>query len=143
MMKVLVPVDGSETSQRAVDHVIANMQHQKDQADIHLINVQPPLPYGGQASSVVGHSSVDDYHREEGEKCLKAARQKLDGAGVKYHCHIAVGDPAEATVRYAQQHAVDQIVMGTHGRGAVASALMGSVAKEVLAKSSIPVVLVK
>jgi nucleotide-binding universal stress UspA family protein len=143
MMKILVPVDGSEPSQRAVDHVIANMQHHKDQADLHLINVQPPLPYGGQASSVVGHASIDDYHREEGQKCLQAARQKLDAAGVQYHFHIAVGDPAEATVRYAQEHAVDQIVMGTHGRGAVAAVLMGSVAKEVLAKSSVPVLLVK
>jgi nucleotide-binding universal stress UspA family protein len=140
-MKILVPVDGSETSLRAIDHVITKMQPLG--MEVHLINVQPPLPYGGRASAVIGHDNIDEYHREEGLKALKPAQQKLDAAGVEYHCHVAVGDPADVIVGYAQTHGVDQIVMGTHGRGAVASVLMGSVAKEVLEKAHIPVVLVK
>lgn len=140
MLKLLVPVDGSDPSQRAIDHLLTTAQS-KDGAEIHLINVQPPLP--GRAAAAVGHTSVEDYHREEGLKALQAAQQRLDGAGVKYHCHISVGDPAKVIVQYAREHAIDQIVMGTHGRGAVASALMGSVAKEVLASSPVPVVLVK
>jgi nucleotide-binding universal stress UspA family protein len=140
MLKVLVPVDGSEQSQRTIDHLIATAQY-KDGAEIHLINAQPPLP--GRATAAVGHANVEDYHREEGLKALKTAQERLDAAGVKYHCHIAVGDPAKVIVQYAKEHAIEQIVMGTHGRGAVASALMGSVAKEVLADSPVPVVLVK
>ena len=143
MLKVLVPVDGSEISQRAIDHVMKNAENYKDKADLHLINVQPSLPFGGHVSSVVGHSTVEDYHKEEGEKALQAVRQKLDAAGIGYHCHIAVGEPAEVIVHYARQHAIEQIVMGTQGRGAVASALMGSVARDVLANSPVPVVLVK
>lgn len=140
MLKVLVPVDGSEPSQRAIEHVIDTPQY-RDGAEIHLINVQPPLP--GRAAAAVGHANVEDYHREEGLKQLQPTQQRLSAAGVKYHCHIAVGDPSKVIVQYAQEHAIDQIVMGTRGRNAVASALMGSVAKEVLAGSHIPVVLVK
>jgi nucleotide-binding universal stress UspA family protein len=140
-MKILVPVDGSETSLRAIDHVIAKMQQLG--VDVHLMNVQPPMPYGARASAVIGHDNIEEYHREEGLKALQSAQQKLDAAGVKYHCHIAVGVPADVIVEYAKTHGIDQVIMGTHGRGAVASALMGSVAKEVLTKAHIPVVLVK
>jgi nucleotide-binding universal stress UspA family protein len=140
MLKVLVPVDGSDQSQRAIEHLLTTPQY-KDGAEIHLINVQPPLP--GRAASAVGHTSVEAYPREEGLKALQAAQQSLDAAGVKYHSHIAVGDPDKVIVHYAREHGIEQIVMGTHGRGAVASALMGSVAKEVLASSPVPVVLVK
>ncbi len=142
MLKLLVPVDGSDASQRAIDHLRDTPQY-RDTADIHIINVQPPLPYGARASSVIGQDNVEEYHREEGLKCLERSRQALDAAGIKYHHHVAVGDPAQAIVQYAKEHAIDQIVMGTHGRGAVASALMGSVAKEVLTCTHIPVVLVK
>ena len=140
MLKVLVPADGSDASQRAVDHLIGTPQY-KDDAEIHLINVQPPLP--GRAAAAVGHTNVEDYHREEGLKALKVVQERLNAAGVKYHCHIAVGDPAKVIVHYAKEHGIDQVVMGTHGRGAVASALMGSVARQVLASSPVPVVLVK
>lgn len=143
MLKILVPVDGSDTSQRAVGHVISLTQLYKDGADIHLINVQPSLPFGGRVSAVVGHGNIEEYHREEGMKALQPARQMLDAAGVKYHYHIAVGDPAEVIAQYGKQHGIDQVVMGTNGRSAVASVLMGSVAKEVLAKALVPVVLVK
>lgn len=143
MLKLLVPVDGSDASQRAVDHVATKMQWYKDGAEIHLINAQPPLPYGGRVSSLISHDKVDEYHKEEGMTALQPARQKLDAAGIKYHYHIAVGEPAEVIVRYAKQHGVDQVVMGTRGRGAVSSVLLGSVATKVLAMSEVPVVLVK
>lgn len=142
-MKLLLPIDGSDISLRAVDHVIAKMQWYKDGVELHLINVQPPLPGGAQASALAGAGQVENYHKEEGMKELRPAQQKLDASGIKYQCHIAVGDPATVIADYAKQHAVGQIVMGTRGRGVVARALMGSVATKVLENSAIPVVLVK
>ena len=141
-MKILVPTDGSETSLRAVDHVIDKLRSQ-DTLEVHLINVQPPLPYGARASSVIGQGNIEDYHRQEGLTCLEPAQRRLDAAGVKYHSHIAIGEPGAVIAQYAQENAVDQVVMGTRGRGAVATVLLGSVAKEVLEKASVPVVLVK
>ena len=143
MLKLLMPVDGSQASQRAADHVIQKMQSYKDGLEIHLLNVQPPLPFGGHVSSVVGHTPVDQYHKEEGMKALALVRQKLDSAGIKYHYHIAVGDPAEVVARYTKERGIDQILMGRSGHATVSDMLLGSVATKVLELSDVPVLLVK
>jgi len=95
MLKLLVPVDGSDTSLRAIEHVIKMGGAYKDSPELHVINVQPPMPFGSRVSSAIGHDAVEKYHREEGLKALQGAVQKLDAAGVKYAQHICVGEPAE------------------------------------------------
>ena len=143
MLKLLVPVDGSETSGRAVDYAIENHTRYKGPVEIHLINVQPPIPYGSRVSSVIGHDVVQKYHQDEGMAALKPAMQKLDAAGVKYAHHIAVGDAAEVIAEYAKEKGCDQILMGTRGMGATSSLLLGSVATKVIHLAHVPVLLVK
>jgi len=67
----------------------------------------------------------------------------LDDAGLKYTCHISVGDAAEVIASYCHDRKLDQIIMGTRGAGAVANMLMGSVASKVLHLVDVPVLLVK
>lgn len=143
MLKLLVPVDGSDTSLRAVEHVIKTSSAYKDPPELHVINVQPPMPYGNRVSSVIGHDATEKYHREEALKALQPAMQKLDAAGVKYAHHIAVGEPAETIADYATQRGVDQIVMGTRGTGAPSSLFLGSVATKVVHLAKVPVLLLK
>ena len=47
----------------------------KSEGDIHLLNVQPSIPYGSRVSSVVGHDVLEQYHREEGLKALQGRRK--------------------------------------------------------------------
>ncbi|MFN7085557.1 MAG: universal stress protein [Burkholderiales bacterium] len=143
MLKLLVPVDGSEHSNRTVDHLLKNLDWYKDGVEIHLLNVQRPVPYGSRVASVVGQDTINQYHHDEGMAALKTAMQKLDAANVKYHYHIGVGDEAETIVRYAKEKGCDQIYMGTRGMGSVSSLLLGSVATKVIHLAEIPVVLVK
>lgn len=143
MLKVLVPVDGSDCSGRAVDHLIKQLGAFKDGVEIHLLNVQHPIPYGSRVSSVVGHDTVTQYHQEEGMAALQPARHKLDGAKVKYHHHIGVGDEADIISQYAKDKGCDQILMGTRGMGSISSLLLGSVATKVIHLSPVPVLLVK
>jgi nucleotide-binding universal stress UspA family protein len=143
MVKLLVPVDGSETSLRAVDHVMKKRDWYKDGIDLHVINVQPPIPYGSRVSSMIGHDAVEKYHREEGLKALKPAMQKLDAGGVKYAHHICTGDAAETIAQYAKEKGVDEIVMATRGTGAPSSLLLGSVASKVVHLTDLPVLLLK
>ena len=56
---------------------------------------------------------------------------------------VLSGAPAAEIVRYANDHAIDLIVMGTHGRGMVAHALMGSVAEKVVRHAPCPVLTVR
>jgi len=143
MLNLLVPVDGSEASNRAVDFLLHRIDAFKVPVEIHLINVQQPLPYGGRVSSVVGHDRVAQFHREEGMAQLKSAMEKLDAAKVRYHHHIGVGDVPEVIAQYAKEKDCDQIVMGTRGLGTAANLVLGSVATKVIHLSPLPILLVK
>ena len=142
MLKVLVPVDGSECSDRAVDFVLKMKGWCKEGLDIHLLNVHHHLPYGRLASAVE-HDKVQQYYHDEGLKALQSARAKLDAAKLRYTHHVGVGEPAEIIAQYVREHRCDQVVMGTHGRGRVAGLVLGSVATKVLHLVAVPVLLVK
>jgi len=62
---------------------------------------------------------------------------------VSYTEHVGVGEAAEFIAHYARDRNVDQIVIGTRGRGAVAELLLGSTARKVLHLVDEPVLLVK
>jgi nucleotide-binding universal stress UspA family protein len=143
MPKFLVAVDGSAPSNRAVDQLIAHLGMLKETAEIHLLNVQHPIPYGSRVSSVVGHDRIAQFHREEGMAALKTAMQKLDAAKVRYHHHIGVGAEAEVICQYAKEKGCDQIFMGTRGLGSISNLVLGSVASKVIHLSPVPVLLVK
>ncbi|MGE0558775.1 MAG: universal stress protein [Burkholderiales bacterium] len=143
MLKWLVAVDGSDSAVRAVSHMIDKLAWFRDGVEIHLLNVQHPMPYGNRVTSVLGHDKVEQYHREEGLTALQPARAKLDAAGVKYVFHIGVGDAAETIVKYATEKGCDQIVMGTRGLGSVSSMILGSVATKVIHATELPVLLIK
>ena len=143
MMRLLVPVDGSESANRVVDHLIDKRAWYRDGVEVHLLNVQRPLPYGHRVEAVVGHEQIKQYHHDEGMAALKTAMQKLDAAKVKYHYHIGVGEEAETIARYAAEKHCDQIVMGTRGMGSVSNLLLGSVATKVIHLAPVPVLLVK
>ena len=143
MLKFLVPVDGSESSNRAVDFLARKIGWFKDEVEIHLLNVQQLIPYGDRVSSVVGHDRIAQFHQEEGMAALKPAMQKLDAARIKYHYHVGVGDEADIVCKYAKEKGCDQIVMGTRGMGAVSNLLMGSVATKVVHMAAVPVLLVR
>jgi nucleotide-binding universal stress UspA family protein len=141
MPKVLVPVDGSAYSDRVIDHLLHQLETE-GQMELHLLNVQIPVD-SGHARMFVSVEDVEAYHREEGLQALKSARDKLDAAGVKYSWHIAVGRIADTIIHFAREHAVDRIVMGTHGRSALTHLLLGSVASDVSRNTDVPVTLIK
>lgn len=141
MLKIVVAIDGSEAALRAVGHVSKNFSGDRAAQEIHVINVQYPV-HGG-VSAFVDGAQIKEYHASEGEKTLAPARALLDAAGVPYHSHLFVGEPAETVTRFAKENACDQIVIGTRGLGAVSSLLLGSVATKIIHLADMPVLLVK
>lgn len=141
-MKILVPVDGSDSANRAVDQVIATATLLKDAPQIFLLNVQWNIA-SGNVKLFINHETINDYYREQGMAALASARKKLDTAGLAYTYHISIGTPAEAIVQYAQEQQVDQITMGAQGRGTLSALLLGSVVSKVLHFAAAPVLIVK
>ena len=141
-MKILIPVDGSDNALRAVEHVIANIPTFKDKPELLLLNVQWNIATGN-VKMFINQQTIDDYYREQGMEALKAARSSLDASDIPYKYHISIGTPAEAIAQYAQEQAVDQVVMGRQGQGGVQALLLGSVVNKVLHLVDVPVLLVK
>lgn len=142
MFRILIPVDGSDASLRAVDHLIAHAaMFQPGAVEIDLLNVEPPLP--GAVADFVSAEQVKQYHQEQGMKALAAARERLQRTGLKHQHHVAVGEPANVIAQYASERKADQIVMGTRGLGSIGGLLLGSVATKVVHLAEVPVVLVK
>lgn len=143
MRKFLVPVDGSEASGRAIDKLISMLGWYAEGVEVHLLNVQPEIPYGARVSGYIGKEQIARFHQEEGLAALAPAREKLDAAKIAYHYHIGVGDAAEIICRYAVDQTCDHIVMGTRGMGSVSNLVLGSVATRVIHLAPVPVLLLK
>lgn len=141
-MKILLAIDGSEVSQRALASLVAHVQWFRDKPEVHLLHVHLPIPVG-LAVQHVSQEALDRYYREEGEAVLADARRRLEEAGLAVTQHIHVGHPAEIIVKLAAELGCELICLGTHGRGAVAGVVLGSVAGKVLHLAQVPVLLAK
>ncbi|MBN9090759.1 MAG: universal stress protein [Reyranella sp.] len=140
MKAILVPVDGSENSDRAVQHAL-DLVGTGLSVELHLLNVQPN--FGGAISSFVSRDQIDSYRREEGNKNLASAVELAKKASVAAKIHIGVGRTGEVVRDFAKRLGAGQVVMGTRGHTGLAGVLLGSVAQDVIAHVDVPVTLVK
>jgi nucleotide-binding universal stress UspA family protein len=139
---VLVATDFSEPSHAALNY--GRELARSFDATLHVLHVADSIymQYGGEAYSAV----VPDLQQEVEE----AARQQLDALldeedRTALHAKpviVTAIAKAAAIVEYAGHHAIDLIVMGTHGRGAISHLLMGSVAERVVRTAGCPVLTV-
>jgi nucleotide-binding universal stress UspA family protein len=143
MKRVLIPVDGSACSLRAVELMLAKRARyaNPDELEIHLVYVQGELPRD--VTRFFSHDQLASYHHDECQKVLQGARELLDAAGARYLVHEGLGHVAEVVTRLAQTLHCDQITMGTHGRNALADLLLGSTTLKVVHLATVPVLLVK
>ena len=141
-MKVLVATDGSAHSQAALAAFVSRLGWFGSPPEIELATVHPSIPYG-RAAAWAGRDTVEKYSAEESDAALKPGADLLASKGVAFRTVKLVGDAAEALVKHAQSAACDLIVMGTHGQGAMANLVMGSVATKVIASSKVPVLLLR
>ncbi|EXJ16354.1 universal stress protein [Imhoffiella purpurea] len=141
MIKFLVPVDGSEFADRAVQHLIKLAQCQQP-AEIHLLNVRSPVD-AWEVKRFLRAEEIAKAQQSEGESDMQSARDLLDRAQMPYTPHIMVGPVAQTIAQLAKDLNCDAIVMGTHGRGELANLVMGSIAAKVIHLVKIPVTLVK
>jgi nucleotide-binding universal stress UspA family protein len=130
---VIVPLDGSELSARAITPAVtlANALN----AELHLMHVlagpattglNPLRPLRDQASA---QSYLDDIAGQLPER-------------LPVHTWLDVGDPVERILHHAQRHSGAIVVMCTHGRSALGRLAFGSVADRVMREASVPVVLI-
>jgi nucleotide-binding universal stress UspA family protein len=137
---ILVPVDGSAASLRAVRH--AAVRARESAAVLHLLHVQPPL-MSGEISALVTREMAVGYRRKESERVLRRACALLVRNQVPHQEHSATGPVAQTIARHARLLGCREIVMATRGMGNVKNLLLGSVATRVVQCTRLPVTLVK
>jgi nucleotide-binding universal stress UspA family protein len=86
---------------------------------------------------------VDTYHAEEAEKILAPVCKFLARHGVQPKRNVKVGPVGETIAKVADTGKFDLLVMGSHGHGAIATLVMGSVTTQVLAHSKVPLLIVR
>lgn len=141
MLKLLVPVDGSDSAKRALRHAL-NLCGCNCEVELNLLNVQEPI-VDWEVRRFLRDEEIDQMLRQKAEDILVEAEAAVVEAGCRSNRHVAIGDVAQAIVDQAATLACDQIVMGTHGRGAFQGLLLGSVSTKVLHLVNLPVTLVK
>ena len=138
-MKILVAVDGSKPSLKAVQLLIEHSDWYRSAPVVELVTVHLPVPPVGR----VPKAQLERYYLEEGQARLEAAKKKLDAARIAYRDHVLIGPVAEAIVKHARDKRCDLVYIGTRGLGRVGAALIGSTALKVLHVAETPVLLVK
>ena len=142
MLKMLIAVDGSDYSKRAIE-TLAKMARAGAPLEVILLNVRDPLVIFGDLPAV-NIDQIEAAQQKFQDNLLADAQALVLGCGLTLlSVQRAVGLAGPEIVRVAAEHAVDQIVMGTHGRGAVGSLFIGSVSQRVVPLSQVPVLLVK
>ena len=139
MMKILVPTDFSEHSTKAVQYGAALAA--KFGAELHLLHSLEAIPIlGGEGSFYPPDSEAE--REAAAVKQLDDVKRDISD-DVKVVLQAKLGHPFVEIVRYAKDAGIDLIVIGTHGRGAIAHMLLGSVAERVVRKAPCPVLAVR
>lgn len=141
-MNILLAVDGSEYSTRAVDALLLFSERLRQMPRVQVLYVHLPIPIGF-ATKHVAREIVDNYYHEEGLAVVQPVAERLRAAGLDAQVHVRVGSPGETIAHAVKDLDCDAVWMGTHGRGSVTQALLGSVAARVVALANKPVTLVK
>ena len=134
--KILVPIDGSKKSFKALDRAItlAGFTH----GHITCIHVIPHVSEGGPRTK-----AFDKILKDDGEVVLKKASKRAGNKNVKFSTKLLRGSPSHVTLHTAKSGKFDHIVMSSTGSGSASKDMIGSVSNYVLQKSKIPVYLVK
>jgi len=143
---VLVPVDGSPLSSRALRHALREFP-EAEIAAYHVIDLFEP-DYADEAVASIYEPMLgsDEWYRFVGERRDRLFAE-VDEIDADYDRSVAtdsdIGDPTRLVLEYAADEDVDHVVLGAHGRTAAERAVYGSVTETVVRRAPVPVTVVR
>jgi nucleotide-binding universal stress UspA family protein len=147
--KVLVCVDGSESSMKAADYaVMLAKQNGAQVIALHVIVSQLGYAYSTGTFGLVTPNTINDMlekSKQEAQRWFDEIGKNAAANGVKLLTEVVASPTSTvpAIVNYAENNKVDLIVVGTRGRSGFTKILLGSVASGVVTYASCPVMVVK
>lgn len=141
-MKILVPVDGSKSSNKSVE--VAKEIGKKFEAELLIMTVVSETSIFEQYPTNFPYTlEVNKANTERAEYVLKEVEESLKGYPYKVELFHTVGSPAEEIVNVAEDRGCSLIIVGNRGLGAFSRTLLGSVSNKVINASKISVLVVK
>jgi nucleotide-binding universal stress UspA family protein len=142
--KILIPVDGSEGSWRALEQAV--VLGEKFESTIIVANVIQPYNNAALLAIPLDHSTVQQGNSELekiGDKVLEMAQEKMANYPHAVEYSLEVGHPSERIIALSKKTECDAIVLGSRGLSGIAEFFLGSVSSKVAQYASVPVLIVK
>lgn len=137
---ILVPVDGSDNSYRALDSAL--LLSEKLGTNITVVNVLEQVPITHIESEKLLSELLEAYRKENQEilsKCSKIATEK----GLSIKTILLQGNPASVILDYRKKEKFDLLIMGSRGLGKFKQLILGSVSSKIVHHSPCAVLLIR
>lgn len=140
---LMIPLDGSEFGRHAIPWALAIAEPAGARVDlVHVLT--PPYDLGvAEGDPLVLAEAIDGQRSATEQRLDDLANRLRVGTDVRFSSAVVEGHSAEALLRYADENAIDLIVMTTHGRSGLARAVLGSISDQVVRRSRCPVLLTR
>lgn len=139
-MKVLLAVDGSDHTKRMLAFVAAHDELFGSTTEFTVVTVVTPMP--ARLAAFMSASSIEAYYSEAAEEVFGTIRKFAAQSRWNVSFHHSVGAAAAGIAEAAREGRHDLVVVGSHGHGALAGLVLGSVNTGVLARCEMPVLIV-
>ncbi|QLG61708.1 universal stress protein [Halorarum salinum] len=136
--RILVPTDGSPAADAAVEHAITIAE--RFGATLHALYVIDATAY---SSLEAGSQMVAEALEEEGDAAVDRIAEAAAAADIPVVESVVSGTAYRSILEYADEHDIDLVVMGTHGRRGIDRYLLGSVTERVVRTADQPVLTVR
>ena len=140
-MKILVAVDGSPYTKRMLAYLAAHDEWFGPKHSYTIIHGVLAVPH--RAAAFVGQKVVQEYYDSDAETVFRPIRAFFAQQGIEAKFVHTVGHVAESIAELAEEGKFDLVVMGSRGNSDVVNLVLGSVTTKVLAKCSVPVLLIR
>jgi nucleotide-binding universal stress UspA family protein len=143
--RILVPIDGSPTSQRALEEALGLARQSSEGTQLELLYVIEIILFPD-SEIYFNYAELQKIMRASGEKILAQAEKTVRHAGVTIQTRLLEADGeriSSVIVEEARRWPADLIVIGTHGRSGFSRVLFGSVAEGVVRTAHVPVLLIR
>ena len=140
-MKILIAVDGSPYTKRMLAYIAAHDEWLGGKHEYTVLHGVLAVPH--RAAAFVGHQTVVGFYESDAEDVFRPIRAFFEQQGIAATFVYTIGHVADAISERAADGKFDLVIMGSRGHGEIANLVLGSVATRVLAKTTVPVLLIR
>jgi nucleotide-binding universal stress UspA family protein len=140
-VKILIAADGSSYTKRMLAYIAAHDEWLGAEHDYTVIHGVLAVPQ--RAAALVGHKVVREHYEADAEEVFRPIRAFFAQQTIAAKFVHTVGHVADSIAALAREGDFDLLVMGCRGHGDVVNLVLGSVSTRVLAKTSVPVLLIR